>query len=630
MSTSFDIVTSASTPLPSIEAARAIGRSLVVRGHEVRYVEDELPSPSDDAVTIVFAPHHVLPYLEVDTDALERSLSRTILIASARPSHPNWERSVALAERAGGVLDISDAGVTAFGGAGIEARRLRLGLAPDDPPGDATVADRPLDVVFLGTATPRRLRLAAAAAPWLARRRTDLRFTDAVATSLAPVEGFVTGEEKDRLLSSAKIVLNLHPADDPLFEWLRARDALRNGCLLVSELSSGATPLDPGLHFVSVDHGHLGPTIDRLLDEPDRLERIRGEGASFFREHVRLEDEATTILEAADDLAKGSSRRPQTTRPLVPPAPDPTQAPGERPLEDALLQTVTRQNAILKRLFVEIRGLRREIAHVRHSVEEPSEPLVAVTDTPGWARGGAEVSVIVSLHNYARYVREAMESALASEGVTVEIVVVDDRSTDDGPSVVRALMAECPEAQIRFIEQRVNTGVQRARNLAFSHARAPHAFVLDADNVVYPSGIVKLRDALVADPRAAFSYGIIERFNDEGGTGLMGTEGWDERRLARSHYIDAMAMVQVDAWREVGGYVTDPALELGWEDYDLWLSFASHGYRGTHVREIVGRYRIHGLSSLGITTLDTSELMNRLQARHARFFRQQTRASADE
>lgn len=85
-----------------------------------------------------------------------------------------------------------------------------------------------------------------------------------------------------------------------------------------------------------------------------------------------------------------------------------------------------------------------------------------------------------------------------------------------------------------------------------------------------------------------------------------------------------MALIRVDVWREVGGYVTDPALELGWEDYDLWLSFASHGYRGLHVREIVGRYRVHGISSLAITSLDTSELKQRLQERHSRFFRSVT------
>ena len=56
---------------------------------------------------------------------------------------------------------------------------------------------------------------------------------------------------------------------------------------------------------------------------------------------------------------------------------------------------------------------------------------------------------------------------------------------------------------------------------------------------------------------------------------------------ADAMYVDAMAMIRKSVWREVGGYVTDPAMELGWEDYDLWLNFASHGYRGVHVREIV-------------------------------------------
>ena len=228
----------------------------------------------------------------------------------------------------------------------------------------------------------------------------------------------------------------------------------------------------------------------------------------------------------------------------------------------------------------------------------------------------------MTLFNYGRFVREAIESALDSEDVEVEVIVIDDRSADDGPSVVHAIIQERPDAAIRFLEQRVNSGVQRARNLAFSEARSPLAFVLDADNVVYSRGIAKLRDGLASDPEAAFAYGIIERFNDEGSMGLMGLEGWDERRLARSHYIDAMALVRVDIWREVGGYVTDPALELGWEDYDLWLNFASHGYRGVHVREIIGRYRVHGISSLAITTLDTEDLMGRLQSRHSRFFRQ--------
>lgn len=615
----FDIVLSRATALPVVEAAQGIGRALQANGCDVSVVEDRLPPVRADHATLVLAPHDVYPHLEAGPSELAKSLARTILICTARPSAIAWNRSLSYAERAAAVLDISDAGVTAFAAAGLEARRFRIGYESEIDFSVGGIETRPLDVVFLGTSTPRRLRLVAEAGSYLSRRDIDLRFTEGVASRASPVDGFVTGESKYRLLAAAKIALNLHPADDPLFEWLRAREALANGCLFVSELSSGATPLDPGEHFVSVNYSHLGATLDRLLDEPRRLEDTRASGAAFFREHVRLVDAAQTILEVADNRAPRRRRAPDAVASFeVDAIPEPASQTGVDPVH----AEIVRQNAVLKRLFIEIRGLRREVAYVRHSVEDPGAPLVRTTTTPGWdASAPRDVSVIVTLYNYRRFVREAIESALASEGVAVEVIVIDDRSTDDGPSVVHAVIQERPEAAIRFLEQRVNTGVQRARNLAFSEARSPFAFVLDADNVVYPRGMAKLRDGLIADPEAAFAYGIIEQFNDEGSLGLMGLEGWDERRLARSHYIDAMALVRVEAWREVGGYVTDPALELGWEDYDLWLNFASHGYHGVHVREIVGRYRVHGISSLAITTLDTQELRGRLQARHARFFR---------
>ena len=199
--------------------------------------------------------------------------------------------------------------------------------------------------------------------------------------------------------------------------------------------------------------------------------------------------------------------------------------------------------------------------------------------------------------------------------------MIDDRSADDGPGVVHALMQDDPMPRSGSSNSE-STQACSERAISPSRRRDPHLPSCSTRTISsIPRGIAKLRDGLARDPEAAFAYGIIERFNDEGSLGLMGLEGWDERRLARSHYIDAMALVRVDAWREVGGYVTDPALELGWEDYDLWLNFASHGYRGVHVREIIGRYRVHGVSSLAITTLDTDDLMGRLQARHSRFFR---------
>jgi glycosyltransferase involved in cell wall biosynthesis len=282
----------------------------------------------------------------------------------------------------------------------------------------------------------------------------------------------------------------------------------------------------------------------------------------------------------------------------------------------------------LKKLFFDVRLLRRQVAHVEHAIEDPSAPLLEVSSTRAVDHVRPEVTVLVTVHNYVRFVAEAISSATASADVELELVVVDDASIDGSAAAVKQIMEDRPNVPITLLEQRINTGVQRARNLAFSHARAPFVFVLDADNVVYPYGIAKLRDALVRDPQAGFCYGLIERFDATRSVGLMGSEPWDPVLLSQRNYIDAMALVRVEAWKQVGGYVTDPLLELGWEDYDLWLSFAVAGFRGAHVREIIGRYRLHGVSSLTMTTLDTADLMERLRHRHAAFFASAAKGSS--
>ena len=396
----FDIVLSSATPLPIAEAVGGVGRALQASGCAVSIIEDRLPPVRADRVTLVLSPHEVYPHLEVSPAELERSLAHTILICTARPSAVGWDRSLRYATRARAVLDISDAGVTAFAAAGLSVRRFRIGYEPAIDFSVGGVATRPLDVVFLGTSTPRRQRLVAAAAPFLSRRNIDLRFTEGVASPANPVDGFVRGvqvpsagpsEDLPQPPPSGRPALRMVASARGPREWLPSR----LGALF------RATPLDPGRHFVSVDHGHLRATLGRLLDEPERLEEIRATGATFFREHVRLADEVQTILEAA---AHHPGRRRHAPSPADPLDAAPTVHPEGPTAADAVHAEILRQNAVLKRLFVGIRGLRREVAYVRHSVEDPGAPLVRTTTTPGWeASALREVSVIVgTLYNYGR------------------------------------------------------------------------------------------------------------------------------------------------------------------------------------------------------------------------------------
>jgi GT2 family glycosyltransferase len=627
----FDVVVSSRTSLAIVDLARAFTSALRETGHVATIVEDRIPPVRDDRATLVIGPHDVYPHLASgDGSGLTASLARSILVCCARPHTPAWSATVTYAAKAGYLFDVSDAGQAAFEDMGLPAHRFQLGYHESFDRWQGQAGRRPLDLVFVGSATPRRKEILAAGADLYAELDVDFRLTEGVASSHAAVPEFVSAVDKCELLAQAKILIDVHPDDGHFFRWLGALDALCNGCVLVSEESVGVAPLVPGRHFLTGSRESLPLLVELLMRDPGRANRIRDEAYRFLRDELPLHRSIGAIVNATAQLPG----RPPPGRNFAVPDPSPVKRSNGTapvPLNDTsesrgaeasaeVTQLLAKQNAVLKKLFFDLRLLRRQVAHVARAVEDPSAPLIDESSTPARTAVEPEVTVVVTVHNYARFVRDALSSVVLSRDVELEIVVVDDASVDGSPDVVRDFMKEHDHFPITLFAQRVNTGVQRARNLAFAHARAPFVFVLDADNVVYPRGVAKLRDALERDPGAGFAYGLIERFSEQGTVGLMGTEAWDPALLAQRSYIDAMALVRVDTWKQVGGYVTDPLLELGWEDYDLWLSLAVAGFHGAHVREIIGRYRVHGVSSLTMTTLDTEELMARLRSRHAPFF----------
>lgn len=226
-------------------------------------------------------------------------------------------------------------------------------------------------------------------------------------------------------------------------------------------------------------------------------------------------------------------------------------------------------------------------------------PAVTVVDS-GHGRGRAVVTVAVSLYNYDRYIGAALDSVAAQTLRPVELVVVDDASTDGGADRAARWLRRHGRRFVRatLLRRSANAGLAAARNLALAEARTGAFFVLDADNALYPRCLERLLEALAAAPDAAFAYPLIEMFGDS--RGVMGTAVWSRGRLAAGNYIDAMAMVRTARLRAVGGYrrLSVP----GWEDYDLWCRFAERGWSGVRVPELLARYRTHAASMLNTTT----------------------------
>ena len=223
------------------------------------------------------------------------------------------------------------------------------------------------------------------------------------------------------------------------------------------------------------------------------------------------------------------------------------------------------------------------------------------------------MTVAVSLFNYAPVIGACLDSVAAQTHAQLELVVVDDCSTDGSAQAAkRWLDANAGRfARARLVQPKLNIGLSRARNVAFEAAAAPFVFVLDADNLMTPRAIERLRPALLSSD-AGCAYSQLVFF--EAGEGIGAADVWSPEHFKTDNYIDAMSLVRKSAWRAVGGY---SQLEYGWEDYDFWCKFVEAGIDGVFVPELLCRYRVHHDSMLRTDTAQQRQrLVRMMMTRH--------------
>jgi SAM-dependent methyltransferase len=213
-------------------------------------------------------------------------------------------------------------------------------------------------------------------------------------------------------------------------------------------------------------------------------------------------------------------------------------------------------------------------------------------------RGISRVAVVVPLYNYAQYVREALDSVAAQTVRELDVIVVDDCSTDNSLNVAKTWLIANQHKfnHVALLQNKRNAKLSRTRNSGICYADAELVLPLDADNQLLPSCVERCI-ALLDETNAALAYPTIEMFGDR--AGLITEHDWDAARLQCGNYIDAMAMFRKACWLTVGGY---SPIEHGWEDYDLWCKFVEAGFWAVRVPEVTARYRVHGQSMLHTVT----------------------------
>ena len=243
-----------------------------------------------------------------------------------------------------------------------------------------------------------------------------------------------------------------------------------------------------------------------------------------------------------------------------------------------------------------------------------------------WTSGQPpQASVLVSLHNYSGRIVTALEGVADQKGAVLELIVVDDASTDDGALVVAAWMEEVhargnhPFVRLLLLSHCLNSGLAVARNTAFASAQAGWCFVLDADNALYPRAVETCLALAKAGPSdLAVVHPLIaveaESGRQDEQRSLVSTASWQRTRLIRENTVDAMALVRWQAWKNVQGFCH---IEGGWEDYDFWCKLIEGGWHGVQCPQILAVYRSHADSMSHTATNRSWRALSRtLQKRH--------------
>lgn len=204
----------------------------------------------------------------------------------------------------------------------------------------------------------------------------------------------------------------------------------------------------------------------------------------------------------------------------------------------------------------------------------------------GGSRRRPLISVVIPCYNGARFLGEAIDSALAQSWKPVEIIVVNDGSTDNTASVLAAY------PNIIVLTQ-TNQGRSAARNAGLRASRGEYVTFLDADDLLLPKALEIGIGELAGRPEYAFASGAYQWIDEDGrpvgGPCLPAVFGDRHRAWVDNDIVIGTVLHRRSILESVGGF--DPLLHAA-EDWDLYLRIARQFSFRQHLAA-VACYRKH-------------------------------------
>jgi glycosyltransferase involved in cell wall biosynthesis len=205
-----------------------------------------------------------------------------------------------------------------------------------------------------------------------------------------------------------------------------------------------------------------------------------------------------------------------------------------------------------------------------------------------------KVTVVIAAYNTEAFIRETLQSVLDDNLENIEVIVVDDGSTDGTPAILESFS----DRRLTVVRQN-NSGVSAARNAGLALARAPYVFFLDADDLLIPDALFRMVAVLDETPQRVACFAHHIRITPSGlELSRRGDLAWkifpadDTLRhlIAKNFIVCGAICIRTDAARLVGGF--NPMLNWG-EDWEFWCRLATLSDFAAMPDDIVLLYRQH-------------------------------------
>lgn len=200
----------------------------------------------------------------------------------------------------------------------------------------------------------------------------------------------------------------------------------------------------------------------------------------------------------------------------------------------------------------------------------------------------AKVSVIIPVYNKEKYVKEAIQSVLNQTYKNIEILVLNDASTDKSKDIILEIIEKHPE--IIFIDEKENLGVCKARNKLVDLASGEYILPFDADDVIDKTYVEKFADALDKNPEYSVVYCNVKYFQSQN---KYICPNIDYEDIIYNNYLISSSMFRKADFYKAGRY-KEWLNDIGCEDWELWISFTKKGFKFYKIDEVLYFYRVLG------------------------------------